>query len=324
MDPTRRKLYSYVAVVAVYLLVFGWWMFFFAHQSDFLVRRLDNQNVQLSSELETALRNATNDSMRMFIFEGAFLGLLLLASVALVVRSLQRELAMHRQQRNFLSAVTHELRSPIASAKLYVESLQLGRAEGEKRERYLKHAHQDLNRLQNMVEDLLQTARMTTTGPEVVLAPAELVAQAREIAAELASDPQTSAAAVEVQGEAPVHARVDGIAMRTIYRNLFSNAVKYAGPKPRVRVEIGVDGSKARIVVRDWGPGLKGADPRRIFEAFVRGGDENVRTRQGVGLGLFLVAELARAQGGDARAMERVEGGGFGVEITLPANSRST
>jgi K+-sensing histidine kinase KdpD len=66
---------------------------------------------------------------------------------------------------------------------------------------------------------------------------------------------------------------------------------------------------------------LKGADPRRIFDAFVRGGDENVRTRPGVGLGLFLVSELARAQGGNARALTELEGGGFAVEITLVAKT---
>jgi signal transduction histidine kinase len=324
VDPARRKLYSYVAVVAVYLIVFGWWLFFFAHQSDFLLRRIEREGVTLAPDALAALRKATDDSMRMFIFEGAFLGLLLLASVALVVRSLQRELGIHRQQRNFLSAVTHELRSPIASAKLYVESLQLGRAEGEKRERYLKHAHQDLERLQHMVESLLQTARMTTTGPDVSLKPLELVGETREIVSELTRDPQTASARVEIAGTSAVHVRADPAALRTIYRNLIANAVKYAGPAPRVLVDLASRGSKARILVRDFGPGLQGADPRRVFEAFIRGGDENVRTRPGAGLGLFLVSELARAQGGEARAVTGLEGGGFGVEITLPVAAEAS
>lgn len=319
MDPSRRKLYSYVAVVALYLLVFGWWLFFFAHQSEFLLRRVADRGVAVSPEVADALRTATDESMRMFVFEGAFLGLLLLASVFLVMRSLQKELAVHRQQRNFLSAVTHELKSPIASAKLYVESLQLGRAEGEKRERYLKHAHQDLDRLQKMVESLLVTARMTTTGPDVQLRPLDLVAETREIAGELASDPQTATATLEIHAQEAIFARADPAALRTILRNLVSNAVKYAGPAPRVAIELRREGKQAVLRVRDWGPGLKGADPRRIFDAFVRGGDENVRTRPGVGLGLFLVSELARAQGGAARALVDLEGGGLAIELALPA-----
>ena len=282
------------------------------------MRRLARQGVELSSEVEAALRNATNENMRMFIFEGGFLGLLLLASVALVVRSLRREVAAHRQQTNFLSAVTHELRTPIASAKLYVESLQLGRAEGEKRERYLRHAHDDLSRLQSMVESLLESARISRSGPQVHLERLDLAAETRKILGELERQPQTSTAEVALSAPAPVAVEADPNALRTIFGNLISNSVKYAGPKPRVEVSVGERGDRAIVVVRDFGPGLRAADAKRVFEPFVRGGDENVRTRPGVGLGLFLVAELARAQRGEARALDSNGAGGFAVEIALP------
>src|SRR5688572_12142371 len=119
-------------------------MYFFAHQGEFLLRRIERQGAALDERQAAALREATGASMRMFLFEGTFLGLLLVASLFLVLRSLQRELAVHRQQSNFLSAVTHELRSPIASARLFIDSLLAGRAEGEKRERYLRNARKDL------------------------------------------------------------------------------------------------------------------------------------------------------------------------------------
>jgi signal transduction histidine kinase len=313
-----RKLYSYGAVVALYALVFGWWLFFFANQGDFLVERVARQGIELEPATELALRSATQDTMRMFVFEGAFLGVLLLGSMMLVVRALQRELALNRQQRNFLSAITHELRSPIASAKLYLESLLLGRAEGEKRERYLKHAHQDLDRLQSMVDSLLQTARLTTKGIEVDLEELELASELRKIAAELAQEPQTSAAAIELAELPALTVAADPSALRTILRNLVANAVKYAGPKPRMRWELWSEGTAAVLLVRDFGAGLRDADPKRLFDAFVRGGDEDVRTRPGVGLGLYLVAELAKAQGGAVRARTDLEGGGFGVELRLP------
>jgi signal transduction histidine kinase len=164
VNPARRKLYSYMAVVALYVLVFGWWMFFFLRQADYLLARMARQGVELAPEQIAALRHASDTSMRMFLVEGAFLGLMLAASVALVV---QRHLAVQAVQRNFLSAVTHELKSPIASARLYVESLLLGRAEGEKRERYMRHALEDLDRLRVLVEDLLSSAQLATTGPVV-------------------------------------------------------------------------------------------------------------------------------------------------------------
>ncbi len=318
LDPARRKLYSYAAVIAVYVIVFGWWVFFFVHQSEFLLRRLERRGIALPAEAEAALRDATDESMRMFVFEGTFLGLLLLASMFLVVRSLRREVVVHRQQKNFLSSVTHELKSPIASAKLYLESLALGRAEGEKRERYLRNARADLERLQEMVEQLLESARMSSTGPPVQLERLPLRPELARILEELARDPATASVQTTLAAGDALEVEADPLALRTMLRNLLTNAIKYAGPTPRVELSVRAEGAHAAVRVRDFGPGLKALDVRRIFEPFVRGGDELVRTRKGVGLGLYMVAELARAQRGAARAIGSVEGGGFAVEFTLP------
>jgi signal transduction histidine kinase len=217
-----------------------------------------------------------------------------------------------------LSAVTHVLRSPIASARLYIESLLLGRADGEKRERYLKNAHSDLDRLNGMVDQLLESARMASSAPQVELERVELGAFVSGALDELAKEHVTDAAKVEVDAKQVVSVDADPTALRVILRNLLSNAVKYGGKEPRVRVSVDRRDAKALLVVRDFGPGLQGADPKRIFEPFVRGGDELVRTRQGVGLGLYMVAELVRAHRGAVRALTQLDGGGFAVEVALP------
>ncbi|HVS18890.1 MAG TPA: HAMP domain-containing sensor histidine kinase, partial [Planctomycetota bacterium] len=248
---------------------------------------------------------------------GAFLGLMLAASVALVVRSLHREVALHRQQRNFLSAVTHELKSPIASARLYVESLLLGRAEGEKRERYLRHALEDLDRLRGLVEDLLSSAQYATTGPIVHPERVDLANYAEGELARLVAEESRERAQLALSTSGPVPVEVDGKALETMLRNLISNAVKYGGDEPRLEVEVTREDRHAVLRVRDHGRGLAGADAERIFEPFVRGGDENVRTQSGAGLGLYIVRELARAHRGDVRAAD-ADAGGFQVEIRLP------
>lgn len=317
MNPGRRKLYSYLAVVALYVLVFGWWMFFFLRQSDYLLARMARQGVELAPEQVEALRNASDTSMRMFLVEGAFLGVMLAASVALVVRSLHREVALHRQQRNFLSAVTHELKSPIASARLYVESLLLGRAAGDKRERYLRHALEDLDRLRVLVEDLLSSAQFSTTGPVVHPERVDLARYAERELPRLVREESRERADLALRTDGPVPVEVDGKALETILRNLISNAVKYGGDDPRLEVEVARDDSRAVLRVRDHGRGLAGADAERIFEPFVRGEDENVRTQPGAGLGLYIVRELARAHRGDVSAGE-AEGGGFQIKICLP------
>ncbi len=316
-SPARRKLYAYWGVVALYTVVLGWWLFFFWKQADWLLVRMKRAGVELGAAEGRALRAAANESMRMFLFEGVFLGLMLTASVALVLRSLHRELAVHRQQRNFLSSVTHELKSPLASARLYVESLLLGRAEGEKRERYLEHALQDLDRLRSMIDDLLSSARLSTAGPKVQIERLDLAAFARERLARLAQEQVHARPRIEVVADERVPVEADPAALETILRNLLGNSLKYGGEEPRIELRVTRSGNEALLSLRDHGPGLAGADPERIFDAFVRGGDENVRTQPGVGLGLFIVRELARAQGGSARARD-AQGGGLVVEVSLP------
>jgi signal transduction histidine kinase len=313
----RRKLYTYLAVVGLYGVVFGWWMVFFFRQADYLLRRIERMGVQLSSEQVEALRAASDESMRMFLFEGTFLGVMLAASVGLVWRSLHREISLHRQQRNFLSAVTHELKSPLASARLYVESLQLGRVPDEKRARYLTHALEDLDRLRHMVEDLLQSARLASAGPKVEPERMDLARFAREQVTRIVTEETHGRGKVQIQADEPVPVEFDPDALDTVVRNLVSNAVKYAGAEQELEVRARRHGSHAVLSVRDHGPGLGGADPQEIFEPFARGGDENVRTRPGVGLGLYIVRELARAHGGNVRAHD-AEGGGFQVDISLP------
>jgi signal transduction histidine kinase len=317
MIAPRRKLYTYLAVVGLYGVVFGWWMVFFFRQSDYLLRRMTRMGVELSSEQVEALRAASDESMRMFLFEGTFLGVMLAASVALVWRSLHREISLHRQQRNFLSAVTHELKSPLASARLYIESLKMGRVPEAKQERYLTHALEDLDRLRHMVEDLLQSARLASAGPRVEPERLDLARFARERVAHIVQEETHGRGRLTVEATDPVHVEFDPDALETVVRNLVSNAVKYAGADQELVVSAQRNGHHAVLSVRDRGPGLGGADAEQIFEPFVRGGDENVRTRPGVGLGLYIVRELARAHGGQVRARD-AEGGGFQVDISLP------
>jgi signal transduction histidine kinase len=319
----RRPLRLYVIIVAFYGLLLGWWVYFFASLDDRLLDNMQADGVTLSGEAEQAVRETSGEAMRMFLFEGGFLGLLVLVSVFLVMRGVQREIMLARQQRNFVSAVTHELRSPLSSARLYIDSILMGRVSAEKTERYLKHAREDLDRLGSMVEDILDTRRISESGVELETEVVDL--------AELASDDLPRLRELHVPHEVqldlhapePVFARADVTAFRQILDNLVSNAVKYGGDGSRVDIEVLADGRMACLSVRDHGPGLQGVDPSHLSEPFVRGGDEMVRTRAGVGLGLYIVREFARAHGGELKLEDGLEGGGTRVSVTLPLVSQA-
>ncbi len=318
MKPLRRPLQLYLLIVALYAALVGWWVYFFSHEGALLAGHLAESGAPLDEAQRRALEEVTGTTARMFLAETAFLGLLMLASVWFVLRALHRESELARQQRDFLSAVTHELRSPLASARLYLESLALGRATGEKAARYVRHAHEDLTRLSSLVEDLLEGRRIAERGVEVRPVPLDLGALAAARVERLAAAHEGQPGTVVCEVEGAVRALADEEAVTRILDNLVSNALKYGGETPAVQVRVAVDGGRAVLTVRDHGPGLRGADPEQIFGAFVRGGDESRRTRPGAGLGLYLVRELARARGGAARARDGLPGGGTELRVELP------
>jgi signal transduction histidine kinase len=314
----RSSLVLYGLVVGVFALMLSWWLVFFVRQGTVLVNRAERAGANLTPEQATAVREAAHESLRMFLFEGGFLLLAFAAGVWLVLRSMRRELLLARAQQDFLSAVTHELRTPLSSARLALQSLLLGRVGPEKRERYLENAGADLERLSELVERALESARVSRGPARLTLERLDL-AEFTERTARALVPPDDPALRLEFQSGGPVPVEADATALETILRNLVANARKYAGSPGRLQVRVSSAGREASLAVRDFGPGLSGADPERLFEPFVRGEGELVKSRPGVGLGLYLVSELARALGGRVSARNASDaGGGFEIELRLP------
>ena len=313
---TRRALILYGIAVSTLTLMLAWWVVFFVRQGAVLVERADRAGAALSEPQAAAVREAAHQSLRMFLYEGGFLFLAFLAGVVLMLRAMRREVVLARSQREFLSAVTHELRTPLASARLAIQSLALGRVGPEKRERYLANAEADLARLSELVERVLEASRVSSGRAKLVLERldlAELVTRrARALATEVAP-----ALSVELSAREPVPVEADPAALETILRNLLANAAKYAVGSDRVRIQVERSGREARLAVRDFGPGVSG-NPAELLAPFVRGDGPLVASQPGVGLGLYLVAQLAHALGGRAEARNATEGRGFEVELRLP------
>jgi len=319
----KSSLVLYWIVVGIFALMLSWWIVFFVRQGSVLVSRADQAGANLTPAQAAAVKSAAHESLRMFLFEGGFLLLAFSAGVWLVVRSMRREVLVARQQHDFLSAVTHELRTPLASASLAIQSLRLGRVSAEKREHYLTNAASDLDRLGELVERVLESARVSSGSARLTLERLDLAEFTERTARALvgADDP---ALRLEITARGPVPVQADATALETILRNLIANARKYGGTPGRLRVRVTSEGREAALEVRDFGPGITHTKPERLFDPFVRGEGELVKSRPGVGLGLFLVAELVRALGGRVSARNATEEGtGFLVEVRLPLATES-
>jgi signal transduction histidine kinase len=255
----------------------------------------------------------------MMTSEGAFFAILLLVLIGLLWRTFRRELELERQHRNFLSAITHELKSPLAAMRLALETVTAGRATGADAKRFLDNAIEDAEQLEDLVEKVLETTRFTESQADITLVDSSLSSLVNESVDRFSRRAVASGARIEASLMSDIYAEIDAEAMAIVLSNLLENAVKYGGDPPVVEVDLNFDGSHAVIDVGDNGRGIAEEDRRRIFDRFYRSGDEMTRTTGGTGLGLFLVQQIVDRHRG------RVEVAATGPDgtvfrVTLPAH----
>ncbi len=257
----------------------------------------------------------------MVVSEGSFFALLVLGLMWLLWKTLRRELELERQHQNFLSAITHELKSPLASMKLALETVLRGRAGQEASMRFLANALQDTERLESLVQKVLEVTRYAPGHRALDPRWTDLGALV-EASVETFSRRATAVGAdVRLELEAGVEALVDEEAFPIVVSNLLENAVKYGGTPPVVEVSLALEDQHAVLRVRDNGRGIPESDVPLVFDRFFRSGDEMTRTTQGTGLGLHLVQQIVSAHRGVVRVRETgPEGTTF--EVVLPEARR--
>lgn len=234
-----------------------------------------------------------------------------------IARAARREVAAARERASFVAAVTHELKSPIAAIQLLGEILSRGALEEVRARGFAGKIVGEARRLARLVDSVLEWSRLGHGGAvRELLDPAAL---AREAAEDLRLTAEDKGFVITVElapGCPPV--RGDAAALRRVLVNLLENAFKYSDRGHELRLRVDPAGPhRVRLAVLDRGRGVPPAERGRIFEAFRRG-EDSVRGRPGVGLGLALAARTAREHGG-ALIHEDREGGGSCFSLELPA-----
>jgi hypothetical protein len=266
------------------------------------------------------------------LFAGLLAGVVGVAGIGLwqTRRAFLRQLALNEEKTNFVSAVSHELRSPLASLRLLSEALAEGRAEDPaKRREYAAFLVQETRRLGTLVENVLDFSRIEQGRKEYVPEPIHLPRLVREtvrILAPVAAD-RDADLRVEVTPEGEgFEVSADAAAVQQALLNLVDNALKHApaGSAVEVRLERGTDPKRPVLLsVRDAGPGIPAEDHERIFERFYRRGSELRRETQGVGLGLAIVRHVVEGHGGRVW-VESEPGRGAVFCVELPVEGRET
>ena len=230
---------------------------------------------------------------------------------------LVREIRSNQRQQNFIDAVTHELHTPLASLRLYLDTLRSKELDVEQRAEFLEIMTDDLHRLERTIDQILSAARS-----EVRRAHRGVV-DLCELLEECASEARAyyDLDEKQVHLDVPRGARLRGDVeqLRVVFRNLIENSVRYAGEKVQVDLRVRPFSTRRlEIEVADQGLGIPESALGRVFLRFQRISHEAVRSPVGLGLGLYMVRNIVRAHGGEIRAESEGEGRGSRFVVTLP------
>ncbi len=298
-----------LATTAYILLAFGWWSLLLlrkneeAKQANIELLRLDMQvknkytnaaDFEKSVEYQLLLKKY-NRQVNMVWGEGSVLFLGLLWGFWMIQQSLQKEVALNNQRRNFLLSVTHELKSPIASIRLILQTFQKRKLDEAQQTKFLKAAVVEADRLHELVDNLLLSSRLESTY-ESSIEEINVATMIEELIEKCRMKFPRTTFRFE-QNEVPI-LRGDRQGLVSLFTNLLENAAKYSGEQAEVTVRQNYAANKFLFEIADNGTGIPTLEKRKVFEKFYRVGSEMTRKTKGTGLGLFIVEQIVKLHHG--------------------------
>jgi two-component system, OmpR family, phosphate regulon sensor histidine kinase PhoR len=277
-----NPLFAFIAIQLLWVLVVIFWIYWFTGSH----RRLRALAEKYSPEL-------LQGGMDWFILtEGLLLLVAILAGVYVIFLYWQRQAALYRAQRQFIAQVTHELKSPVASLQLHLQTIRLRRLPAKRLDTFVDTMLSDTDRLDTLINNLLSANRLDQRGVKLHLLPGDF----SEFTASYFRSRQFSlpkAGIMELEVESGLHAQFEMEGMEMVFRNLLENAILYSNGPPHIEVSLRQDGKHAHLAFADQGKGLEKKELKKIFRMFyrVRHAGETIR---GSGLGLFIIQAIVR------------------------------
>ena len=233
----------------------------------------------------------------MILGEGSVFILLLLLGLLAVRRVFSKEMQLVRQQHNFMLSITHELRSPLSSIKLSLQTLSIRKLEIEKSEKLINNSLVDIDRLESLVDNILFAAKIEYDEPG--FSNEEInVSEITQLALERFAQNKKNIRILD-QVKPDLYLNVDPSGFTSVLINLVENAIKYSEASTNVSVSLTDDDSHVYLAVADNGIGIADEEKVRVFDKFYRVGSEDTRRTKGTGLGLYIVKRFVEIYKGD-------------------------
>ncbi len=280
---------------------------------------LHNPNPRYANTDKEDALSGYESNRKMIVSEGLVFFLIILLGTYQVHAGVLKEYQLSRQQRNFLLSITHELKSPLASIRLSIETL-LNRLslDVKFRQRLLANSLKDTTRLKNLVDNILMAAKIENRSISLIEDDIDFSRLVQGMVTRI-QETQHEFDRLDVEVQEDILVNGDTTALTSIVINLIENALKYSGKEDKVMVTLKANpsGKKAVLRVADTGIGIDKQDKKKIFEKFYRVGNEDTRKTKGTGLGLFLVKQLVEKHNGNIKVEDNLPRGTVFV-VSLP------
>jgi signal transduction histidine kinase len=256
----------------------------------------------------------------LILFEGCFLMLLILAGVYVIFVYWNKQNRLNQMQSNFVASVSHELKSPLASIQLYLETLKYQNVSDEERKDFLETMLTDTKRLSELIENILQSSKADPTSMALQFQPINLGAFLSEIIKGHKRQLEEKKCLVNLKLEYSPTLNLDPKALRMVFNNLISNAIRYSPAGSPLTIHLYKTGKYWKIDFEDQGFGFEKKDMKKIFRKFYRVQNMDTQNIEGAGLGLFISSEIVKNHTGKLKVSSLGRGKGSILSVLLPVS----
>ncbi len=314
----RHSLFYYVFIFVLaqlaWLMLLGIWIYWYV-----------TNNVAFEKGNSAASQQIVYDASRVFVFVG---GIILLVGISfglsLIFRNLFVQFKLTNLYDNFIANITHELKSPLSSIQLYLETLDSRFVEDEKRKEFVSLMIKDAERLKNLINSILEISALEQKKAAYNYHLCVMNSIIKKQLNELISQYNLPLDAIKIKGDASCKCVIDQNALKIVFSNLIDNAKKYSVEPVQILIKLYCDNKKAVIEFSDNGIGIPANERKKIFNKFYRIYSNNIPNVKGSGIGLYWVKEIIKDHGGKIFVVnnDKIQGAIFHIEFPVYRNSK--
>ncbi len=306
----QRAFVIYWVLLAYIIAALIWWFIALSRQNEQMsmlkMQELKKDDFLYTQKIATIQKDKRRKTAQ-YIGEGGTFLLLIIAGAIFVFRAVRRELRTNAEQQHFMMAITHELKTPIAVAKLNLETLQKHKLAEAQQQRLLSNTLQETNRLDTLCNNLLVSSQIEGGGYVISFDEQHFSALVQDAVDGFASR-FTNRNFIK-QIDADVYVNGDAFLLQIVANNLIENAIKYSPKEKPIIISLTKNNNNAILAIADEGIGIADAEKRKVFEKYYRVGNEATKRAKGTGLGLYLISKICKAHNGSVQIKNNITTG---------------